>query len=335
MLPAVQSSFCLILALAWLPASAFAHGPGKENDFGGRRVLLIGIDGCRSDALKKTVEDGRAPHLAGLIAAGTVTWNAYAGGEPGAATQQQTFSGPGWTTILTGVWRDQHGVADNRFRFHRIAENPHIFRRIKDARPAAWLASFCDWPEIHGHIVGASERPGPTLLDCHHTCVPDPRRRGTDYAGFDAELTGIATQKIRRENPDAVFMYFGNVDETGHAAAHPDGRFAPDNEPYLAAIAQVDKYIGELLAALRARPRFAEEDWLILATTDHGGTGKTHGAQSAEERTIWMLASGGQAPRGKVIAAATPQTAFAPTVLRHLDLAIPAGWAQPFALPAK
>ncbi len=334
-MPALPFSWRFILALAWLPVSGFAHGPGRENDFGGRRVLLIGIDGCRPDALKKIVEGGRAPHLAGLIAAGTVTWNAYAGGEQGAATLQQTSSGPGWTTLLTGVWRDQHGVADNRFRFHRIAQHPHIFRRIKDACPTAWLASFCDWPEIHGYIVGASERPGQPFLDCRHTCVPDPRRRGTDYVGFDAELTTIAVEKIRRENPDAIFMYFGNVDETGHGAADKNGSFSPDNEPYLAAIAQVDKHLGELLAALRARPRFAEENWLILATTDHGGAGKTHGQQSAAERTIWMLASGGQAPRGKVIDAATPQTAFAPTALRHLDLPIPAGWAQPFALPAK
>jgi predicted AlkP superfamily pyrophosphatase or phosphodiesterase len=335
MLRAFPSSFRCLLALAWLPVCALAHGPGKGNDFGGRRVLLIGIDGCRADALKKTVADGRAPNLAGLIAAGTVTWNAYTGGEPGGATQQQTSSGPGWTTVLTGVWRDQHGVADNRFRFHRIPENPHVFRRIKDACPTAWLASFCDWPEIHRSIVGASERPGQAFLDCHHTRVPDPRRRGTDYAEFDAELTAIAAEKIRRENPDAVFMYFGNVDETGHGAADKDGRFSPDNEPYLAAIAQVDKYIGELLAALHARPRFAEEDWLILATTDHGGAGKTHGEQSAEERTIWMLASGGRAPRGKVIETATPQTAVAPTVLRHLDLPVPANWTAPFALPAK
>ena len=329
----LRTAFLAFLALA---ATSFAHGPGKENDFAGRRVLLIGIDGCRPDALRKLVENGRAPNIAGIIAAGTVTWNAYAGGEPAdLETQQETSSGPGWTTILTGVWRDRHGVADNRFRFHRIAQHPHVFRRIKDAHPSAWVASFCDWPEIHGFIAGASEKAGAGFLDYHHTFVPDPARKGTDYAENDAKLTTIAVEKIRAENPDAIFMYFGNVDEVGHGVAHKEGRFSPTNEPYLASIAQVDKHIGELLTAIRARPHFTAEDWLILGTTDHGGLEKGHGKQSAEERTIWMFASGGKTPRGKVIEAGTPQTAIAPTIHRHLGLPCPAEWGRPFALPEK
>ncbi len=334
-MPAIHPLPIVILALTMLASPGSAHGPGKDNDFGGRRVLVFGIDGCRSDALKKAVEDGRAPNLSSLITAGSVTWNAYAGGEPGAAMQQATSSGPGWTTVLTGVWRDLHGVADNRFRLHRIAQHPHVFRRIKDARPTAYLASFCDWPEIHQHIVGASERAGQPCLDCKETLVPDPARKGTDYAEMDAKLTAIAVEKIGSTNPDAMFMYFGNVDEAGHGVAHPGGRFSPTNEHYLSALTQVDKHVGEILAALRARPRFAEEDWLILGVTDHGGIVKSHGGQSPEERAIWMLASGGRAPRGKVIEAATPQTAITPAILRHLDLPIPAEWTQPFALPAK
>ncbi len=323
------------LALAVFAATSFAHGPGKENDFAGRRVLLIGIDGCRPDALRKVVESGRAPNIAALIFTGTVAWNAYTGGEPDAETPQETSSGPGWTTILTGVWRDKHGVTDNRFRLHRIAEHPHVFRRIKDAFPNAWVASFCDWPEIHGYIVGASEKLGVGFLDNHHTLVPDPARKGTDYAENDAKLTEIAMEKIRTENADAIFMYFGNVDETGHGVAHKEGRFSPTNEPYLASIAEVDQHVGALVAAVRERPRYAEENWLILGVTDHGGIDKGHGKQSAEERTIWMFANGGLAPRGKVVEAAIPQTAIAPTIFRHLGLPPQAEWGIPFAVPEK
>jgi predicted AlkP superfamily pyrophosphatase or phosphodiesterase len=324
--------FALLLATATV---AFAHGPGKEGAFEGRRVLLIGIDGCRSDALKKAVDGGRAPNLAGLIKAGTVTWTAYTGGEPGGELLQDTVSGPGWTTILTGVWRDRHGVADNLFRLNRIAQNPHLFRRLKDANPKAWVGSLCDWPEIHNYIVGASQRGPKDFMDFLATGIPDPARKGTDYAEKDAALTAHAVGKLRDLNPDALFMYFGNVDEMGHGAAHKDGRFSPDNEHYLGAIAAVDKHVGELLVAIRARPRFVEENWLVLAMTDHGGTGTSHGKQSPEERTIWMIASGGDAPRGKVIEGATPQTAIAPTVFRHLGLPAPKEWTVPFALPGK
>jgi hypothetical protein len=28
---------------------------------------------------------------------------------------------------------------------------------------------------------------------------------------------------------------------------------------------------------MRSRPQYAEEDWLVLVTTDHGGKGNSHG----------------------------------------------------------
>ena len=52
----------LFLSLG-LAGHLFAHGPGKENDFAGRRVLFIGIDGCRADAVVAAMERGLAPQL--------------------------------------------------------------------------------------------------------------------------------------------------------------------------------------------------------------------------------------------------------------------------------
>jgi predicted AlkP superfamily pyrophosphatase or phosphodiesterase len=325
----------LVIALALLvvPSFALAHGPGPSNDFGGRRVLLFGIDGCRPDALKKLVDSGRAPNLKALIDGGTVTWNAFAGAEPNAQVPQDTVSGPGWTTILTGVWREKHGVADNRFRTHRIAAHPHLFRRLKTARPTAWVGSLVDWPEIHYHIAGESRTDGRAFLDYELTELPAPARRGTDYAELDVKIANQAVAQLRKANPDALFVYFGNVDETGHGVAHRDGRFSPDNEPYLSALAEVDALIGQVLAAVRARPQYAAEKWLILATTDHGGRGTNHGGQTPEERTIWMLANGPGVKASVVEPGPVPQTAIAPTVFQFLRLPLPPDWeAKPFGL---
>jgi hypothetical protein len=54
----------------------------------------------------------------------------------------------------------------------------------------------------------------------------------------------------------------------------------------------VDSAVGKVLNALYARPTYANEDWLILVITDHGGTGFGHGANSNAERYIWWIASG-------------------------------------------
>jgi predicted AlkP superfamily pyrophosphatase or phosphodiesterase len=323
------------LIASFVVATAVA-GPGKGNPFGGRRVLLIGIDGCRADAVHKLIADGRAPHLGSLAENGTAAWNAYTGGELGADAQQETSSGPGWSTILTGVWRDKHGVADNRFRFHRIAQWPHWMRRIKEHAPAAWLGSLCDWPEIHDFIVAASEKSGAKFLDYAFLATTrDATGKHIDYARCDAEIAAAAVEQLQSHDPDAMFVYFGNVDETGHAVAHPGGRFSPANEPYCAALAQVDAQVGQLLAALAARPKRGEEDWLVLATTDHGGRETKHGGQSAEERTIWMLASAGGFAKGRVVEKPVPQTAIAPTVFRHLGIPVQAAWGWSEPLPTE
>jgi arylsulfatase A-like enzyme len=141
-------------------------------------------------------------------------------------------------------------------------------------------------------------------------------------------------QQLKTANPDVLFVYFGNVDETGHGVAHPQGQFSPENEPYCASLAQVDTRVGQVLDALKARPKYSEENWLVLATTDHGGRETKHGNQTIEERTIWMVANGGTVQSGRVIEDLIPQTAIAPTVFRHLGIPVKAewGWSEPFAV---
>jgi|GEM_PF-2843176 len=37
-----------------------------------------------------------------------------------------------------------------------------------------------------------------------------------------------------------------------------------------------------------SRSTYAEEDWLIIISTDHGGTETGHGGQTAFERMTWL-----------------------------------------------
>lgn len=44
----------------------------------------------------------------------------------------------------------------------------------------------------------------------------------------------------------------------------------------------------EIIRAIEARSTYAEEDWLIIISTDHGGTETGHGGQTAFERMTWL-----------------------------------------------
>ncbi|MBK8659915.1 MAG: alkaline phosphatase family protein [Bacteroidetes bacterium] len=69
-----------------------------------RKVLIIGIDGTRSDALQQA----NVPNLDALIANGLYTYDAWHCGI--------TVSGPSWSTIMTGVWWNKHGGAPTHTR---------------------------------------------------------------------------------------------------------------------------------------------------------------------------------------------------------------------------
>ncbi|MDP1796485.1 MAG: alkaline phosphatase family protein [Planctomycetaceae bacterium] len=270
-----------------------------------KKVLFIGTDGTRWDAL----EAAQTPHLDALIAQGALS----VGTEIIAPreTKGDTVSGPGWSNLLCGVWPDKHGSVDNAFKGTHYAEFPHFFARIKEARPTLQTASFSDWGPISTKILSHADE-----------SVGEDAHGHAAYVEADARLTKACVAHIREKNPDAVMLYLGQVDETGHAKG-----FHPKVPEYIAAIERVDGLIGEVVAAIKARPTFAEEDWLILIGTDHGGVGTGHGGgrQIPEIRRTFMILNGPSVMPGK-IEEQTYQVDIVASALTHLGIALKPEW---------
>lgn len=142
----LRSLFVVFLGVVLLGAPFETRSSGFAN----RHVLILGIDGCRVDALLAA----NAPNLMALAARGTVTYSAYAGGIQGTPTQQPTVSAPGWASILTGVWTDKHRVTENTFSGYDFTNHPHLFRRLKEYNPSAYLASIVEWAPVDTYLVG-------------------------------------------------------------------------------------------------------------------------------------------------------------------------------------
>ena len=87
-------------------------------------VLAIGIDGLRTDAL----DAAKTPNIDALKKNGSYSNTCKILGVR--YQKNDTISGPGWTSYLTGVWADKHGVHDNEFGGQRIARYPHFFNLI-------------------------------------------------------------------------------------------------------------------------------------------------------------------------------------------------------------
>ncbi len=301
-----RSSVRTVVALAVLCLAAascresLADAPETKD----LRALVIGIDGCRFDALQAA----NTPHLDSLMADGCFDADTQILGER--YQRNDTISGPGWSSILTGVWADKHGVHNNSFEGKNYQEFPHFFVRLKEVRPAAETASVVTWLPIQEHIVSGADHAA--------SFAPD----GVDYTDADDKAAAEAARILTDHDPTVLFLYIGQVDETGHKEG-----FHPTVEPYVAAIERADSLVGRVLEALRARESTDDENWLVVVTSDHGGRGKGHslGHRVPEIRNSFLIVSGAAARRGP-LDEVTYLVDVPATVLAHLGVQPAEAW---------
>jgi len=234
-----------------------------------RKVLILGLDGLRSDALQQAV----SPNLDALIANGFYTYDSWCLGI--------TVSGPSWSTIFSGVWYQKHGVTDNSYAGSQYNRYPYFPKRAKEINPNLYAVQIVDWAPMSDQVYNE---------------------------GYDQKIVRplndlpamLAATKVQLQNPnlDVLCLHPDNIDITGHSSG-----FSPSNAAYMNAITLVDTWIGDVMTALKNRPDYANEDWLILVVTDHGGRGTSHGGNSDEERHIWWIASGNNVRHHQIFAA--------------------------------
>ena len=265
-----------------------------------KKVLVIGIDGVRPDVLAEV----STPNIDRLIAAG-----AYSGQ---IETPAPTWSGPTWSSMLTGVWPQKHGVTSNDFTGNDYASYPDFLTRLEMVDPDFSTLALVDWPPLGTETDG-----GPLISDTIDVKLNfNGEEMGYEIA--DSQAVAAAVRILSNQDPDAAFVYIGNPD----VAAHDNG-VGPD---YYRAIATADAQVGQLFEAIRGRATYAEEDWLILISTDHGHKVEGgHGGRTPEEVTIFYLASGPSAHRGALGAGAN-QVDIAVTALAHLGVDIDSEW---------
>ncbi|MEL6393358.1 MAG: alkaline phosphatase family protein, partial [Bacteroidota bacterium] len=222
------------------------------------KVLQIGIDGCRPDALASA----NTPNIDQIILNGIYS--------PDAWNDDITISGPSWSAILTGVTSPKHGVTDNSFNGSNYEEYPALFLRAEQYVPSLNTASIVHWNPINTQIVGNS--------------ADFTLNVSTDQQVEDEAVNYLATTDV-----DWLFLHFDDVDIAGHTVG-----FSPTVSQYIQQIEEVDAHIGQIMAALTSRPNYANEDWLIIMTPDHGGIGFSHGGTSPEERRMFSVVSGDQ-----------------------------------------
>ena len=271
------------------------------------RVRVIGIDGVRVDMLARA----RTPTLDSLAEAGFFSDEAK--------TRVRTVSGPGWSSMLTGVRTAKHGVDSNDFSGNRYADWPDFLTRLEVARPELGTFAVLDWPPL-----GTTDSGGPLISDAIDVKLNfDGETDG--YGPADSASVEAASAHLAVADVHAAFVYLGDPD----VVSHETDSFSAE---YRASIERADAQVAALLRALRARARFAEENWLVLVSTDHGrNDAGGHGGRSPSETTIFFLASGPAVSPGRT--ECPPEIVdVAATALAHMGLVVEGLDGQPRGL---
>ena len=278
---------CKILFLALGCGFAFALGAAAP------KVLVYMFDGIRADVFEAVDAPEWKMLKANAWADGyRSAWSVTAEIEPYA----ETSSAPNHATIATGKLVKNHKAVNNKkFTSFNLAETPTFLERIARRHP-----------EI-GTLFAFSWRSDLVMMQSSGRYVV--------LCGSDAGNNRTLCEILKRPDAPSALMVF---DDAGDGAGHKYG-FYPFTKEYLAQAVEVQKRLGNLLAAIKARPAFADEDWLIVLCSDHGGFGKRHGLSGGQCSTVPLLYCGKSIPAG-IITGRPGNLDIAAQVLRHFGI---------------
>ncbi len=238
-----------------------------------KKVIFLGFDGYRADAIANVKDDPQSAIMYVKSLGGL--YHAYAGGIPG-ESEQATSTAPGWASMLTGGWSLFHGINDNGQ--YKNGNETFLTTLAKQGHNASFTASWREHTSLsyRPDIVQSIKQNIP--VEYNHE-IDD---MATYYQVLKYVSKAKGQEKTAKEDPDVIFFTFEFTDHNGHLYGFGN------NKNYYQGSLDANKYGYDIIKTIEARDTYAQEDWLILISTDHGGTGHTHGNQSIMERSTWI-----------------------------------------------
>ena len=259
-------------------------------------VIVIGCDGMSPDGIR----NADTPNMDRMMREGAYTMHARA--------VMPTSSSPNWASMIMGAGPEQHGVTSNGWEPDKFVTAPTatatggifptIFSQLRAQHPESVMGSYYDWGGF-GRLFAHED-----VDEVHNTNGP-------------ANTTAAAAAFIRKRKPTFTFVHLDHVDHVGHDKGH-------GTPEYYASVEEADRYIGEILDAVRDAGIAAET--AVIVTADHGGKGKGHGGSTMGEIEIpWIIVGPGVA-RGKEIVAPVNTYDTAATAAYLLDVEPHPAW---------
>lgn len=204
---------------------------------GEKRVLYIIMDGVRGSVVKSL-----AP-----VNLSNINANAISSYDGLADNSFNTVTNAGsWTNMITGVDYQKHNVQTEDFANFDATQTPTIFTRLKTQFNSPRTVSFAASTVFNDNLASDA----------------------TIKQSFvdDVDVKDAAIKELTEQTPKLLLVQFHSADIAGI-----NGGYQTSNASYTSAIQVLDGYLGEILTALRARPQFSGEQWMVVVASNKGG----------------------------------------------------------------
>ena len=240
-----------------------------------KKAIVIGYDGCRADVLAEMRDEKSA--ISDLINDGASINLTYCGGvNYPALNTQDTSTAPGWCSVLTGVWADEHGITANGIT--KSLEHKTILTTLVENETIDNAAFITKWK---GHF----DRKNATYLEEKEYCETNSINVIFTRCKNDEKSHEYTLNEVNKKDcSDFIFTIYEPTDSVGHNKG-----FTINNPEYVEAFNTADFYALQTIDAIKGRDTYSTEDWLIIITSDHGGIGTDHGGASIQERMTFVV----------------------------------------------
>lgn len=250
-----KHSLIAFLSIAVISASCkkYADPPAVFEQYGGdsglakfKKVLVISIDGATGTEVQAIAP----PNITALMKTAKYS---YSLSQDASLTDASS-----WVSVLTGVGDAKHGIFDSSFA---VSDN--------SGTGGDFEGTTTFYPSIYTYILQNKSEYQTAMITPWNSLASYAKL--ADYsiaAANDAAVNDSAVSVLKR----AGDLGFAVVDFNEAEIAGNKGSFSASDAGYKSAILQCDKYVGNLLQAVQARSNYNSEDWLIIVTTNHGGS---------------------------------------------------------------
>ena len=247
------------------------------------KVILILADGMRPDAMMNC----NHPFVEKMKELSTYSLNAQ--------TVFPSVTLPCHVSLFHSVDPTRHGTTTNTYtpQVRPIDGIVEVLRRKKKK-----CAFFITWDELRDLC-----RPGKLDACDFISCY--------NYENVNELITPRAIKYINEQQPDFLFLYLADTDNTGHTYGWLGAEYMKDAHDAIECVKQVYENIPE--------------DYTIIFLADHGGHDRTHGTDMPEDMTIPLFFMGPRFEGGKELPCASIKD-VAPTVAALLECEAAEEW---------